>query len=174
MTLLAEVRTESTLPFHNVTAPNWSNPGPFGAAHEWYCSMTWDQITQLQTFLKTPVAPTQTLPEALIDQTMRELGIGFYLGTFIGQGQGGSEIRMLFAYTPNMDVEEICKVWAALLQNPTPEQKPASDALTGLRQMWNAASNNSESGLMLLSEVDVDGKLADPTLFPFASIDKPR
>lgn len=173
ITLLAEVRTQSTLPFHSVDPPNWSNPGPFSVAHEWCCSMTWDQITKLQKFLTTHVAPTTSTPEALIDAEMRSLNIGFYLGTFVGQGHGGAEVRMLFAYTSAMEVEDIAKVWATLLQTPTPAQKPASDALAELRRMWNSGSDKTESGLMLLTQVDIDAKLSDPEQFPFGSVDKP-
>ncbi len=170
--LLAEVRTQSSLPFHTVGQPNWANPEPFGIAHEWRCIMTWPQVARLRTFLKTNVAPTTSTPEALIDAAMRALGIGFYLGTFLGQGHGGTEVRMLFAYSSNMAVEEIAKTWAALLQNPAPAQQPASTALTTLRQMWNAGTENAETGLMLLAEIELDAMLGDPEKFPFGSVDR--
>lgn len=172
VSLVAEVRTQSSLPFHTVDQPNWANPEPFGVAHEWSCIMTWEQVTKLQTFLKTNVATTTSTPEALIDGVMRSLGIGFYLGTFVGQGHGGTEVRMLFAYSSTMAVEDISRTWATLLTSPTPAQKPASDALATLRQMWNAGTENAESGLMLLTGVDLDAKLGDPEKFPFGSVDR--
>jgi hypothetical protein len=171
--LLAEVRTQSTLPFHSVSAPNWSNPGPFGVAHEWACTMSWDQIYKLQQFLKANVAPTTSTPEALIDAEMRGLNIGFYLGTFIGQGHGGAAVRMLFAYTSSMAVEDIAKVWSTLLTAPTPAQRPAADAITALRRMWSAGTDKTEAGLMLLTQVDLDAELGDAEQFPFGSVDKP-
>ena len=170
--MLAEVRTQSSLPFHKVDPPNWANPEPFSVAHEWACIMNWDQVTKLRTFLKSNVAPTASTPEALIDAVMRTLGIGFYLGTFVGQGHGGTEVRMLFAYTSTMEVEDISKVWARLVQTPSPAEKPASDALVQLRKFWNAGTENSESGLMLLTGVDIDAKLSDDEKFPFGSVDR--
>jgi hypothetical protein len=170
--LVSEVRTQSTMPFHTVLSAAWAGGKSFSVAHEWSCIMTWDQVTKLQAFLQADFPPTAKTPEALINEVMIALNIGHYLGTFIGQGHGGTEVRMLFAYTAGMAVEDIAKVWAALVKTPTAAQKPASDALTALRTFWNAGTENAESGLMLLSGVALDAKLNDDEKFPFGSIDR--
>lgn len=171
--LEAEVRTQSTLPFHTVSIPDWANPAPIGTMHEWRCNLTWPQVLELQQFLQTPLPPGPSTPEALIDAAMRALRIGFYVGTFIGSGWGGgSDVRMLFSYNVTLSVQDIGRAWAALVQQPEEPQKPAAEAITRLRGFWNAGTNSDENGLMMLVGVDLAKALADPEQFPFASIDR--
>ncbi len=172
--LVAEVRTGSSIIYHRVNPPGWlpsDTTETFGSMHEWSCSMTWGQVLELRKFLTTPVARTKKTPEALIDAAMRELQIGFYLGTFIANGQGGADVRMVFAYTGNIERNDLARTCAAFLTEPSKGQLPASRSLATLRRMWNAGSDRRESGLMLLANVDVSKELEDRERFPFASID---
>jgi hypothetical protein len=173
MAMPGETRSDDGLFFEVVTHPSPA-PGtaPVTTIAEWSCVLTWKEIEDLQTFLNTNWATTGKKPEALFNDAMQFLGVGSYLGTFLTKHFGGSEIRMLLSYTPGKTIEQIYQAWGDFLQKPPAGWQDAVDAITKLRQYWLQGHERSQSGLMLLAGVDLKGRLADSTKFPFASIDR--
>jgi hypothetical protein len=173
MAMPGETRSDDGLFFEIVNHPS-SQTFPNSTLAEWSCTLNWSQVETLQAFLKTPFETTGKMPEELIDEAMKQLGIGNFLGTFLAKHAGGSEVRVLLNYTPGpgQTIETIYAKWATFLANPPAALAPAAAAMTQLRKYWLAGAERLQAGLMLLAGVDLQARLADPTKFPFAAIDR--
>ena|SRR5579883_2036346 len=167
-----ETRSDDGLFFEVVAAG--THAAPVTTIAEWSCMLPWKQIEDLQAFLKANWKSTGKTPETLFDDAMKHLGIGSFIGTFLTKHFGGSEVRMLLSYTPsaNKTIEQIYQTWGNFLQNPPAGWQDAVDAITELRKRWLQGDERSQAGLMLLTGVDLQGRLADTARFPFASIDR--
>lgn len=172
MAMPGETRSDDGL-FFEVVAP----PGA-AVAHttlaEWSCMMSWKQIEALQAFLKANYGTTGKTPDTLFNDAMQFLQIGSYLGTYLAKHTGGSQVRMLLSYSPGAGktIEQIYEAWGNFLKQPPAGWQDAAAAITELRQQWLQGHEREQSGLMLLSGIDLATRLADDKKFPFASIDR--
>ena len=140
----AEIRSDIGFKFQLVEAPVWTYP--FGAAviAEWRCHMTLDQLRKLRTFLVKPDMDTGLQPEAVINKALYDAGIGSYIGTFVAEGSGFQEVRMLFAFQPPDLVSEEAlnqKIFALMIDGTK-----GSEALVTLRRHLLEGANRTEFG----------------------------
>jgi hypothetical protein len=173
MAMPGETRSDDGLYFEVVTGPV-NTTVPITTIAEWSCMMGWKGIEALQTFLKTPYRSTGRTPDQLFDDAMKHLGIGGYIGTFLGKHTGGSEVRMLLSYTPEAGktIEQIYQDWDGFLTNPPGPMADTAAAIKELRERWLAGKERTQAGLMLLTGVDLPKRLGDSSKFPFYSIDQ--
>lgn len=173
MAMPGETRSDDGLFFEYISARIEPTP-EISTIAEWTCVLEWKQIEKLQAFLKADYGSTNRKPEVLFDDVMKFLDIGSYIGTYLGKHFGGSEVRMLFHYAPNTpkSIEDIYRQWGGFLTNTPPGWTDAANAVRELRKFWLSGQERSQSGLMMLAGVDLAGRLADASRFPFASVDR--
>jgi len=164
-----EVRSEGFVAFHTLAVPDWTDGIQSSSSiAEWCCSLVPEQLLELQRVIKT-VLPSGKPMQQMLNEALRDLDIGSYMGTFMETGTavaGHTTIRILFAYRSARlpDIEAINRALHALLTAPG-AHSDASDALRALREIWLKGSDRWEGGLMMLSEANLYG----PERFPFTS-----
>lgn len=173
MAMPGETRSDDGL-FFEVVHDRISPTPEISTIAEWSCMMDWKQIGALQAFLKADYRTTGKKPEELFDDAMAFLNIGTYIGTYLGKHAGGSEVRMLLSYTPGSGktIEQIYQTWGDFLAKPPAGWEDAVAAITELRKFWLSGQERLQSGLMMLTGVDLATRLDDSKRFPFASIDR--
>jgi hypothetical protein len=173
MAMPGETRSDDGLFFEVVH--NKISPTPdISTIAEWCCMMDWKQVEALQAFLNANFAATGKKPEVLFDDAMAFLGIGTYIGTYLGKHTGGAEVRMLLSYTPGTGktMEQIYQTWGNFLANPPAGWGDAVAAISQIRKFWLGGTERTQAGLMMLTGVDLGGRLQDTGKFPFASVDR--
>ena len=163
----AEIRSDIGFKFQLIQAPVWTYP--FGATviAEWRCDVTLDQLRALRAFLVRPDLDTGLQPEAVINQELHDHGIGSYIGTFVAEGSGFQEVRMLFAFQPPdlVSEEALNQKLFALMTGGT----KGGEALKTLRRSFLQGTNRSEARLMMLSQLDIIAVTSDPARSPFTA-----
>lgn len=167
-TVMTEVRTEGIIKFGTVTAPGHQSGVTFGSLYEWRAKLSAHALDGLRAFL-TKGSPA---PEALIDNWLKQSGMGAFVGVFIQTGSGGNVVRALFAYTkPQLGAEEINQAWAQLVEKPKTAEKKASAAIRQLRTIFVGGEGFTEAGMLTLSTLDYAAVMGDRGSKPFQSID---
>lgn len=172
-----EIRSDGGLQVNNLIPPYWAGSDGNPVIAQWRYSLPVDQVLSLRRFLVEPDPATGIQQEAAINQALIERNIGNYLGTFVNQGPNFAEISTMITFRSNETVTEqiINQRLYDLISNPVgPVQQQAAKALKHLRTIWGSTPVRNDARLMMLSQVDLLGGLADPAVSPFsANMQKP-